>query len=368
VELGRDPDRREEAEGNLTATTRSAQLVLTLALVAGLFMVGGAAAAPAGKCTLARVAEWPVRPGRAQPIIDGTINGQKVGIMLDTGASRSIILRSAADRLGLVRHNARGNRMIGIGGETDVESVTIEELAIGTDVRRSWRVLVAGEQTFRGDVALILGEDLLRQSDVEFDLAHNAVRLYQARDCDGVPLAYWATEGTGVVELGGIFAAGPALELAVEINGRPVDAILDSGASSSVLTLSRAAALGVTPASAGVVAAGCSRGLGEKPIDVWLGPFESFRIGDELIRDPTIGFSDIWKFSTFRTSGSLISKRPSSRPDMLLGADFLRSHRVLIAHSQRKMYFTYAGGTVFPVSVAKPCAEAPPSGASPGTN
>ena len=32
---------------------------------------------------------------------------------------------------------------------------------------------------------------------------------------------------------------------------------------------------------------------------------------------------------------------------MLLGADFLRAHRLLVAHSQRKIYFTYAGGTVF---------------------
>ena len=32
---------------------------------------------------------------------------------------------------------------------------------------------------------------------------------------------------------------------------------------------------------------------------------------------------------------------------MLLGLDFLRSHRVLIAHSQRKLYFSYIGGTVF---------------------
>ena len=32
---------------------------------------------------------------------------------------------------------------------------------------------------------------------------------------------------------------------------------------------------------------------------------------------------------------------------MLLGADFLRAHRVLVAHSQRKLYFTYTGGPVF---------------------
>ncbi len=33
--------------------------------------------------------------------------------------------------------------------------------------------------------------------------------------------------------------------------------------------------------------------------------------------------------------------------EMLLGVDFLRAHRVFVAHSQRKLYFTYAGGPVF---------------------
>lgn len=32
---------------------------------------------------------------------------------------------------------------------------------------------------------------------------------------------------------------------------------------------------------------------------------------------------------------------------MLLGADFLRTHRVLIFNSQRRIYFTYGGGTTF---------------------
>ena len=32
---------------------------------------------------------------------------------------------------------------------------------------------------------------------------------------------------------------------------------------------------------------------------------------------------------------------------MILGADFLRAHRVLLAISQRKLYFTYVGGKVF---------------------
>jgi len=32
---------------------------------------------------------------------------------------------------------------------------------------------------------------------------------------------------------------------------------------------------------------------------------------------------------------------------MLLGLDFLRAHRVYVAHSQGKLYFTYSGGPVF---------------------
>src|SRR5207249_1825742 len=160
---------------------------------------------------------------RGQPIVDGTINGQHVGILIDTGASRSIVLRAAADRLGLVRYNARGSRLIGVGGESTVETVSVDELAIGSDVRRNWRVLVAG-------------------------------------------------------------------------------------AFPSVVTKSQAAALGVTPETPGVIAGGCGLGLGQKGVESWLGPFDSFRIGDELIRDPRIGFADIWKFSTYK-SASLIARR-----------------------------------------------------------
>ncbi len=343
--------------------------LVALGLATGLAMPASFAAGAPASCTLARIAEWHTRPTRGQPIVSGTINGQPVGIMLDTGASRSIILRSAAERLGLVRYGARGSRMAGVGGETAVESVLLDEFAIGDDVHRNWRVLVAGEHAFGGDVALIVGEDLFRRAEIEFDLAHDTVRLFQARDCEGASLAYWATEGAGAVDLES--TPGGTIEVNVEINGRPVVAMLDSGAFASVLTTSRASALGVTPQTAGVVSAGCSTGIGEKSIEFWVGPFASFRIGDELIRNPRIRFGDTWKFSTFKGAG-LLSSRPAGLPDMLLGADFLRSHRVLIAHSQRKMYFTYAGGTVFPSLPAKPCGDATPrdngAKAAPGAN
>ena len=44
---------------------------------------------------------------------------------------------------------------------------------------------------------------------------------------------------------------------------------------------------------------------------------------------------------------------------MILGSDFLRSHHVLISRSQRKVYFTYTGGRVFPAMPSIDCDELP---------
>src|SRR5258706_9850582 len=147
--------------------------------VVGLALAGGAAAE--SKCKVTRIAEWPLRAGSYKPVFDGAINGQRIGILVDTGADISLVHRSAAMRLGLTRYRT-GGRFFGIGGETHAEYVHIEEFRLGEGVRKNWEVLVAGEGSFSDDVAVLLGDDYFQQVDLEFDLAHNAVRIYDARD------------------------------------------------------------------------------------------------------------------------------------------------------------------------------------------
>ena len=320
--------------------------MLVAALAIGLALASNTFAA-ASNCKMAQIADWPVRLERGRVVVDGAINGQKIGIMLDTGASTSLILRSATERLGLTRHGVRGYRMFGVGGETNVEATSIDEFKIGEFARKNWRVLVAGEQDFGSGFAFLLGEDFLGQVDVEFDLAHGAVRLFQPRDCEAVSLAYWATEGASEVDIEAIDDARPQIIVTVHINGQPVRAMLDSGASRSVLDKSDAARLGVTPDSPGVVASGKGGGLGGKSVDHWIGPFQSFAIGNEVITDTTIGFADLWKDAKYTPFGGNLPRKVEVTMSMLLGADFLHAHRVLVAHSQRKLYFTYAGGPVF---------------------
>jgi len=322
----------------------------------GLALAGSAAAE--SKCKVARVAEWPLREGSRLPILDGAINGQKIGILLDTGADISLVRLSAATKLGLTRHKAPGRRVVSISGESQAEFVHIDEFRIGQGVRKHWEVLVAGEPGFRqDDVTVLLGDDFFQQFDVEFDLAHNAVRLYETKDCEGMSLAYWATEPAGEVAI----EAGSSIRLAVAINGKPVWAHLDSGASASVLSKPDAARLGVTPESPDSVAGSCiTDGDSKRTLESWVGQFESFAIGNERIKNPRIRFADLWNHMTYTETGSRLPTPFAGQPDMVLGADFLRAHRVLVARSQRKMYFTYAGGTVFPSKPSKGCNQPSP--------
>ncbi len=87
--------------------------------------------------------------------------------------------------------------------------------------------------------------------------------------------------------------------------------------------------------------------MGSKKVDSWIGTFQSFTIGDETIKDTQILFADLFGNMKYTVIGSNLPQRMLQPFSMLLGFDFLQSHRVLIAHSQRKIYFTYTGGRVF---------------------
>jgi hypothetical protein len=162
-----------------------------------------------------------------------------------------------------------------------------------------------------------------------------------------VSLAYWATAGAAEVAMEPVYEVGPQIVLTVRINGEPIRALLDSGAGASMLDKSAAAGVGVTLETPGAVRAGGSTGLGRNAVEFWSAPLQSFAIGEEVIKDTTILFGDLWKGASYTATGSWIPRKMEGGQAMLLGADFLRAHRLLIAHSQRKIYFTYAGGPVF---------------------
>ena len=335
-----------KARSRLTGATA----VLVLAMVSSM-------AAARSNCRLEQIDEWPVRQVQNHLIVDGTVNGQRVDVMLGTGAQQTVMLRSAAERLHLHRKWTNGFPMLGIGGQSRLETATVDDIGFGRFAGKGWRLLVPIDQNLGEGFDIVLGDDFFHAVDVEFDLAHNVVRLFRPRDCDGASLAYWAPASATEVAMERVLDARPQIIMEVRINGRPVQALLDSGATVSVLTKHDARAAGVTTDSPGVVAVGKLAGFGENLVDSWTGAFKSFAVGDEMFRDIVIRFADVYENATYATTGSHNPRNLDQDQPMLLGVDFLRAHRVFVAHSQRKIYLTYVRFPVFETTGLAPASS-----------
>jgi len=120
------------------------------------------------------------------------------------------------------------------------------------------------------------------------------------------------------------------------VNGVKIRVTFDTGAPQSVLSLKAAERAGVKIDADGVVDGGLTRGVGRNLVKSYIAPFDSFKFDNgEEIRHTHLRVADL-----------------NMDSDMLLGADFFLSHRVFVANSQNKLYFTYNGGPVFDLMTA----------------
>ncbi|MDE1145727.1 MAG: aspartyl protease family protein [Azospirillaceae bacterium] len=323
-----------------------------LALV-GLGM--GTAWAGAEDCHLNKVAELPIRLEQNQPIVEGSINGKPIRALLDTGSYRTVLTSAGAQRLGLdvTKHYSAG-KAVGVGGEVGIGSTPVDELVVGSWKMKDLKLQVIGTGNVGPGVELILGQDIFSQSDIELDFAGGMVRFFKPEGCDGVPLAYWArTYAEAVMRMpeGG---RRTSTELRVALNSYGFWAKLDTGATASSVQLRAAHHAGVHEDDPGVVPSGASHGVGAKSIPTWAGTFNTFTIGDETVRNVKIRFGDFSAGDDPEREGN---------HDMLLGADFIKTHRIYIASSQNKIFFTNVGHPIFaavpkaPTPSAEPAAE-----------
>jgi predicted aspartyl protease len=325
---------------------RLARLIPTLLFAAPL-----ACFAQAPECKLVDVAEWPVRLESGVPITAGAIDGHPVSVMIDTGSAATLVSQAAADRLRL-RTRRSSELMSGIGGDSRVLVARLDELRIGADVRAHVQVHVGGDMRLAG-VDVILGEDLLHTVDLEFDYAHGVVRAFQPEGCGDTALAYWDRNA----EVMRTELDDRAVRFSATLDGRDASAMLDSGAASSLVAMSFAQAAGLAPGASGVSPAGCIAGIGGQVVRTWIGRFDSVRLAGETIRDARLRFADFALRDSMPWVRAPMVTGWRRSPDLILGTDFLLRHRVLVARSQDRLYFTYLGGTVFVPATPGECGE-----------
>jgi tetratricopeptide (TPR) repeat protein len=206
-----------------------------------------------------------------------------------------------------------------------------------------------GGRNVDGDVDGFLGQNILGGVEIEYDLANGVLRLFKAKECPTEVLAYWATGvSPNILPISRVTPAERHITASGKVNGQPIRVMFDTGAGRSVLRRQSAERIGIRRDGPGVVSGGLSWGFGRKLAESWIAPVDSFEIADEKVQHTRLRIADI----------------TLDNADMLIGADFFLSHRVMISSTQHRLYFTYNGGPVFRLDRTDEH-EAPSGGTSP---
>ncbi len=268
-----------------------------------------------------------------QPTVEGGINGKPAVMLFDTGAHASRIVKDSAEKLGISLQQSRGYSS-GIGGTSANYSALISDFSVGEAHSGKTRMSVLGSMGKTPPFDAILGADFALQMDLEISLAERQVKFFRATGCDDTFLAYWDREAMEI-PFGGTETGHRNPRFIVEVNGTRMEAMIDTGATETTMTRAAAERAGLRVGEPGVRKYGSATGVGDKRMETWKAEAD-FTIGSETIKNASLGIVDN------PPQGVTVGM-----PDMLIGADFLRKHRVLISMSQRRVYVSYLGGEVF---------------------
>ncbi len=313
------------------------------ALLTGCGTPGTALAA----CKIGKLADLPVTMIDRKPMVSAQINGQDVLLVADSGAFYSTLSPASAAQLKLRTGPAPyGLSVTGVGGEAKMSVATVKSFNLAGIPIHDIEFLVGGGDV-GGNAAGLLGQNVFRIGDVEYDLARGIIRLMHEEDCGKTVLAYWVTNKAdpySVIDIHWTTPLEPGTTGAAYVNGVKIRVLFDTGADTSMLSAHAAERAGIKVDGPDVVYAGYSRGIGRAMLKTWIAPVAVFKIGDEEVRHTHLR----------------ISEAVTDSADMLIGTDFFLSHRIYVASKQSKLFFTYNGGPVFNLSVSHADAPAPP--------
>ncbi len=288
-------------------------------LLAALLPVAACAdqPAPAG-CVMHELAVLPVLNERRQPIIRAAVDGVPVAFIVDTGARVSTIFEDAAVTLNLPASFENRHVLVGTGGAVFARDATVDILRLDHMVARNVQFVTAGRWHGRIDglpLAGLFGGDFLAGYDVALDLPAHRVSLYREQGC-GDNLRPWP-EGV-MYRIPFQLENDTQIDLPIAIDGHAVPAVLDSGAGRTVLDRTAGRSGGATDASMATDPATIGTGIDGNRNPMRLHRFDSLQVGPERFAPAVLEVGDTGV--------------------TLLGADYLRSHRVWISYPHQVLY------------------------------
>lgn len=281
------------------------------------------------ECKLTRIASFPMTLHGRLVSIPVTINGQDKLFMVDTGGYASSVNKDVAEALGLRLRNISHVRIRDAGGKQATSFVEAESLKLGNMEAKNIELIVDQADGYDG----VIAPDLLRNFDVEFDFAALKLNLYKPHPCLG-KVVYWPNH-FDVLPID--ITQGGHTRVPVTLDGQQMDAIIDSGASVSVLPVSAAERyFSLHTDSPGVVRSGQLRGGQGSVIPAYSYAFKTLSFGAVTAKNPRVLLSD---------APNGLSIEHSS---LVLGMTELHFLHLYLAYKEQKLYVSAAAPEAVP--------------------
>lgn len=283
----------------------------------------------AGACQL-QMSAIPVHTMHYRLVTVAKVNGRNLAMMVNSSSEYTVLSPEAARTLGLALRPLPPDLTVTTNSKKlDAQRATVRQLKTGTLELNDVEVLVS-ELTTGLPLSGVIGRDILGARDAEYDVSRGVIRLITPEgDCDHRALAYWAGDAP-VNEVSLLDPYGEhdhRTRLQVSVNGKPVIASLGSGVQFSFLLPEAARAAGIRDEQLRSLHApgALNASNAAEPSAARFVELDSLQIGAERFTRQPI------EVEPFEAEGAF---------DMMLGVDYLLSHRIYLSQARGKLYAT----------------------------
>jgi predicted aspartyl protease len=300
-----------------------AGLVL-LALAGCVDATGADEVAAAGVCGFTGRSTLPILRLGPFAAVPSAINGGPALLVVDTGASHTVLSMEVAQRNGVAVDTVHAVRSTGIGGTATFPIGRVDRMKLGgIPVAQAMVTLIPAVPLADGNV----GMDILGDIDLDIDMPDGRITLHRGRLCPGrgPPWGVGAAEVATVARMAQNPSPGARprmLLVRMTLDGIPALALLDTGAGRTVVSKAFAARLGINDAALArrprLPLIGLSLDAGEG----WTWQFHEARLGDAVYRAPTLIVADLHEADF----------------DLVVGMDILARHRVWLSYGTRRVF------------------------------
>ncbi len=261
-----------------------------------------------------------VGPGGV-PLATLSINGGTAHLMLDTGAERTTLTETAARRLGLLTDFGHAQTMHGIGGNVTAGEVRPDLSTPGGRVLPGIAFAVVPVQFPPVDdhnVDGLLGADMLSAYDLDLDLGHHLILLYDPPECAN-PILPWRR---GYATVQGQVSRHRHVAFPILLDGQRMRAFIDTGAQVSLLDAAASRRLGVTATALDEDEAVLMQGVSTQVVTARQHRFARLEMAEAVLLAPLVAVMPL------RLDDA----------DMLLGTDMLARQRIWLSYAGRRIF------------------------------